>query len=105
MIALSGSLSIADFTGGLATLPPEDYRRVAVLVADPASLNSDLEFILEAYFPSFIFDGTSADDVYVFSDITNLSQLSGYDIVIAYSSSMTQSQNVPQSILEQFASA
>lgn len=84
--------------------PSRETRKVAILEADDSSLNTDLQFVIEAYFPTFSYAGADAnDDVYDFSEITNVSQLANYDIAIVYGTSVDEAELIPQDILEQFA--
>jgi hypothetical protein len=105
VIKSTGSLSIEDFPLLPTPTPPSDMRRVAVLQSDPSTFDSDLRFILGAYFPSFHFDGSSGDDVFSFTGITSISDLTPYSIVIVQSKTFTESEYVPQTILEEFVTA
>ncbi|MFA6027369.1 MAG: M14 family zinc carboxypeptidase [Patescibacteria group bacterium] len=91
----SGSLQLSSLT---PTANPElDVRNVAFLCQDKTGISTDFDYILNAYFDTV--------DYYNFSEITDISNLAGYDIVITYASTFGYADNVPQDIVEQFASS
>lgn len=86
--------------------PATSTKNVAVVAGTDAELDATLNFLLSAYFPNFSYATSSADDdVYDYSDITDVSVLSGYDIVVTQATSTTKAAQVPQTILDQFADA
>jgi len=84
--------------------PAIDNRNVAVLVYNDSAIDSDLLFLLNSYFKAFVYQsGSVDDDVYNFSSINELSQLSKYQILIVYCANTSEAKEAPQSIIDAFA--
>ncbi|MFA6130869.1 MAG: DUF2817 domain-containing protein [Patescibacteria group bacterium] len=112
--AISQTGSDSTTTPGALTLtalatdanPVAETRDVALLVSDDGVVDADIDFYLSAYFPNFDSDGDEAvDDVLEFADVDELSDLSGYEIVVTDTETTTQAATVPQDVLDAFATA
>ena len=98
-----GSATLNGLT--ITSSPATSTDNVALLVSDDTDIDADIDFIVGAYYPNFTYDGSGSDDVFDFTEITQLSDLSGYDIVISDSDGTSQAADVPQDILDSFADA
>ena len=100
-----GSLKLSTLTP--AASPATETRDVALIVEDDLTVDTDIEFYLESYFSgTFTYSGDEAvDDVLEFAEVTALSDLNGYEIVITDSQTTSEAAHIPQDILDSFADA
>ncbi|MFA6132288.1 MAG: DUF2817 domain-containing protein, partial [Patescibacteria group bacterium] len=86
--------------------PSQETRDIAVLENDDVALNADIDFYLNAYFPNFDYSGDEAvDDVLEFADVDELSDLTGYELLLVAGTTTTEANAAPASVIDAFADA